>query len=201
MSERRDGREAASDGDTGEGPDVPPEVIDEGERQTRLARQAVDGQEAEAYRAERDGLFEEYDYETRIREDRNRDVFVAYPTEWLEDGTLQPTEVDDVDRGIERPLSGAGDPDEWHCVAERNDEVVERVAADHDEVHAQNARALADYASNHYAKPIEGLTEPELRAFLAEYFPRNTWPSERQRALVEDSIELTYEKLDVRCPL
>lgn len=181
--------------------DLPDDVVQQAERLTRLARSAVDPAESKAYRTERDELAAEYDYTVRIREDADTDVLICYPSEWMEDGTVQTDSIDDVDRGVERQLSGAGDPDDWEEVAETNDEVVEQVATEHEDVHAANARALADFASNHYAKPIHDLTKGELREFAEHYLPRNAWPTDRQLAAVEDSIEIAFEKTDVSCPL
>lgn len=181
--------------------DLPDDVVAEAVRLTRLARQAVDPAESRAYRDHRDELVAEHDYTVRIREEDDYDVLVCYPSEWVEGGTVRTDRIDDVDRGVERQLSGAGDPDDWEEVAAVNDEVVERVADDHADVHAENVRALADFASNHYAKPIEELTRDELREFVEEYLPRNAWPSDRQRAVVEDSIEVAFEKMDASCPL
>ncbi len=181
--------------------DLPDEAVDEAERLTRLARDAVDDAEGAAYLAERDELLAEYGYTARVREEKEGDVLVCHPSEWKEDGTIRTDRIDDVDRGVERRLSGAGDPDDWETVAERNDALVEAVAAGHGEAHVANARALADFAGNHYAKPVDELTRAELREFVEEYFPRNAWPSDRQRALVEDSIRLVFEKVDADCPL
>jgi len=47
-------------------------------------------------------------------------------------GTVRTDRIEDVDRGVERRLSGAGDPDDWETVAETNDELVDDVAADHE---------------------------------------------------------------------
>lgn len=181
--------------------DLPPDVIKRVERLTRLARDAVDPAESSAYRRERDELVAENEYTLRIREDDDADVLVCYPSEWMEDGTVQTDRIDDVDRGVERRVSGAGDPDDWEAVADANDEIVEAVAQADEEVHAENVRALSTFASNHYAKPIRDLTRAELRGFTDEYLPRNAWPTDRQLATVEDSIERAFEKTEVSCPL
>jgi hypothetical protein len=67
------------------------------------------------------------------------------------------------------------------------------VAGEHGAVHGANARALADFASNHYAKPIEDLTGGERAEFLEEYFPRNAFPTDDQKAVVEESVRLVFE--------
>jgi len=177
-------------------PDLPADTQDEVERLTRLARQAVDEGAAAAYRDQRAALLADHDYEARIREEDTGDVLVCYPAEWVADGVIQPEKVDDTDRGVEIRLSGPGEPDEWDEVEERNRAVVERVRADHGEVHGATARALADFMGNHYAKPIADATPDELAEFREEYFTRNAWPTEQQRALLDDSVELTVKKAD-----
>ncbi|MFT4923432.1 MAG: hypothetical protein ACI8XM_002658, partial [Haloarculaceae archaeon] len=92
--------------------DLPDEVTDEAERLTRLAREAIDDNEAAAYRESRDDLVEEYGFTARVRED-DRDTLVLYPSEWVVDGVVHPDRVEDVDRGVERPLEGPGEPEEW----------------------------------------------------------------------------------------
>jgi len=177
-------------------PDLPADIQDEVERLTRLARQAVDEDAAAAYRDQRAALLSEHEYEARIREEDTGDVLVCYPAEWVADGVIQPDKVEDTDRGVEIRLSGPGDPDEWDEVEERNRAVVEAVRDDHGEVHGATARALADFMGNHYAKPIAEATPAELAEFREEYFPRNAWPSDRQRDLLDDSVELAVKKAD-----
>lgn len=181
--------------------ELPEPVADEAERLTRLARAAVDDAERNAYLTERDELLAEHDYTARVREDDDGEALVCHPAEWVEDGTVRPEQIDDVDRGVERQLSGTGDPEDWETVAEHNDQLVGRVAAEHDDAHLANARALADFASNHYAKPIDDLTRDELREFVDDYFVRNAWPTERQRSFVEASVRIVFEKTDARCPI
>ena len=179
--------------------ELPPAVIDEAERLTRRAREAVDPNETEAYRERRASLVTEHGFRARVREE-GRDTLVLYPDEWVEDGTVQPERIEDIDRGIERPLEGPGEADEWAVVEEHNRELAETVADAHGEIHGANADALADFASNHYAKPIEDLTGAELEEFLAEYFPRNAWPTDDQQAVVEQSVRLTYQVADQPLP-
>jgi hypothetical protein len=183
------------------GSPLPDPVVDEAERLTRLARDAVDDAEARAYRDERDELLADHDYTARVREDDTRDVLICHPREWIEDGQIHPDRIDDVDRGIERALSGPGEGADWDLVAEHNDDLVAAVAEADGEVHAENARVLADFASNHYAKPIEELTRAELEEFRDDYFERNVWPSDRQRSLLSESLRRTFEKTDVPYPL
>ncbi len=170
---------------------LPESAADEAERLTRLAREATDPDEAEAYRSERDSLLCEHGFAARVREDDDGDTLVCYPSEWLSDGTIQVGAIDDVSRGIEISLSGTDSGDDWEHVDAHNREVAATVAQRHGEPHAATARALADFASNHYAKPIEDLTDGECREFRTEYFPRNAWPSDEQRTRIEESVRLS----------
>ncbi|WP_277540491.1 DUF7108 family protein [Haloarcula laminariae] len=177
-------------------PDLPADTRDEVERLTRLARQAVDEGAAAAYRDQRAALLDDHDYDARIREEDTGDVLVCYPSEWVEDGVIRPDRVEDTDRGVEIRLSGPGDPDEWDEVEARNRAVVEAVRDDHGETHAATVRALADFMGNHYAKPIAEATPDELAEFREEYFQRNVWPTEEQRELLDDSVQLAIEKAE-----
>ena len=182
--------------------DTPPaEVVDEAERLTRLARDAVVEAEIDAYLTNRDELLATHDYTARVREDETRDVLVVHPAEWVEDGTVQPARIDDVDRGIEIPLSGPGEGDDWELIDDHNREIVEDVRDEYGDTHAANVAALADFAGNHYAKPIDSTTEEELREFLEEYFVRNAWPTDEQRDVVEKSVRVAFDVADERCPL
>jgi hypothetical protein len=147
--------------------------------------------EAAVHRERRDELLAEHGYTARVREDTDRDVLVLYPTEWTdEDGLVDVTAVEDVDRGFEVPLSGPGDDANWAAVEAHNRAAAERVAAEHGAVHGENAHAFADFMGNHYAKPIERATPGEVEEFLDDYFPRNAWPTDEQRAVVAESVEL-----------
>jgi hypothetical protein len=168
-------------------------TIDEAERLTRLARDAVDDSEADAYREERAELLAHHDFTARVREDDAGDTLVLHPEEWVQDGTIRTDRIEDTDRAVELSLSGPGDPDEWDAVAEHNREVAARVREAHGDVHGDNADAFAAFMSNHYARPVESATSDEIEEFLSEYFPRNAWPSEEQRAVVDDSIEFVLE--------
>jgi hypothetical protein len=171
---------------------IPEEVQREAERLTRRAREAVDEREAGAYRTDRDERLAEYGYTARVREEE-RAVLVLYPTEWVEDGTVHPDRIDDIDRGVEIPLEGPGEDADWEVVAAHNREVAEAVAEEHGPVHGANAAALAEFCNNHYAKPLDQLTEGEREEFLRDYYPRNVWPTEEQKAVVEESVALTVE--------
>ena len=182
--------------------DTPPtDVVEAAKRLTRRAREAVDDAEAAAYRTDRDERLAEHGYTARVREDETRDVLVLHPDEWVADGQIHPERVDDVDRGIEVPLSGPGEADDWEVVDEHNRDLVATVREEHGEVHGANAEALADFMGNHYAKPIESATKAELQEFLTEYYPRNAWPTDEQSAVVEKSVQFAFDAADERCPL
>jgi len=188
--------------DDGEPDDLPPEaVVEEAERLTRLAREAVDRDEAAAYRVDRDERLADHDYTARVREDETRDVLVLHPAEWVADGEIRTERIADVDRGIEIPLSGLGEGDDWAEIDEYNRDIVADVRDEYDEAHAANVAALADFMGNHYAKPIDDATAGELTEFLREYYPRNAWPTAAQREVVEKSVRVAFAVADERCPL
>jgi hypothetical protein len=199
MSEKDNTPSDDTAADEHHGTELPQSVVDRAERLSRLAREAVDDAEAEAYRERRADLVGEYGYAARVRVE-DEATLVCYPEEWLEDGVVQTDRIEDTTRAVEVPLSGPGDPDEWRTVDQHNRELVERVREEHGEVHARNATAFADFAGNHYAKPVESLTETEMEEFLEEYFPRNAWPSEEQMEVVEQSLELVFETAGERVP-
>ena len=172
--------------------EIPAEVIAEAETLTRRARRAVDDNEAAAYREARGELLAAHGFTARVRDDE-RAVLVLHPAEWVEDGTVRPERIDDIDRGIERPLEGVGDPDDWERVGEHNEAIAEEIAEAHGPDHGANARQLATFLSNHYAKPIEDATEAELTEFLTDYYKRNVWPTDDQKAVVEESVRLAVE--------
>lgn len=160
-------------------------TVEEAVRLTRAARRAVDDAEAAAARERRDELLAEAGYRARERED---DTLVCYPERWLEDEEVRTDRIEDTDAAVERSLTPGGE--EWETVEEHNARAVERVRERHGEVHARNARAFADFLGNHYTARLGDAT-PELREeFLSEYFVRNAWPTERQREVVEQSLEL-----------
>ena len=173
--------------------DLPDDTIEEAERLTRLARNATDDDEREAYLAERASLLDPHDFTARVRNEDTRDVLVLHPDEWTEDGTIRVERVDDTDRAAEIPLDGPGDPDDWDEVDEHNRAVAVAVGDAHGDVHGANAAAFADFMSNHYARPVESATDGEVEEFLSEYFPRNAWPTDEQKAVVDESVELVFE--------
>ncbi|MFB6302279.1 MAG: rnhA operon protein [Haloferacaceae archaeon] len=182
-----------------ERPTLPDSVLDEVERLTRLARRAADPGERTAYEEHRADLLAEHGFEARVRE--ADDTLVCYPADWLDDGgVVRMDRLESTDRAVERTLSGPDDPAEWEEVEADNAALVSAVAEEADaaaEVHAANARAFADFMSNHYAKRIERATPGEVEEFLTDYFPRNAWPSDRQRDLVEESLRLLFGVADV----
>ncbi|WP_327051491.1 DUF7108 family protein [Halomicrococcus gelatinilyticus] len=173
--------------------DLPDDTVEEAERLTRLARNATDDDEREAYLAERESLLDPHDFTARVRSEDTRDVLVLHPGEWTEDGTIRVERVDDTDRAAEIPLDGPGDPDDWDEVDEHNRAVAAAVGDAHGDVHGANAAAFADFMSNHYARPVESATDAEVQEFLTEYFPRNAWPTDEQKAVVDESVELVFE--------
>ena len=111
----------------------------------------------------------------------------------MEDGTVRLDRIEDRSRAVEIPLGGVGDEEEWDAVEADNREVVERIEERAGSVHAANARAFADFMGNHYVRRVGSAEDREVRDFLEEYFPRNAWPSDEQRAVVEESLRLVFE--------
>jgi hypothetical protein len=174
--------------------DQPPaDVIDRAVTLTRRARAAVDENERTAYLDERAKRLTAHGYEARVRSDDTGSTLILYPTEWLEDGTVQLDRIDDTDRAIERSLSGPGTGDNWDEIDEHNRSIARAVRERHGDVHGDTATAFASFMSNHYAKPIGEATEAEREEFCREYFPRNAWPSDEQRDRLDRSMELIFE--------
>lgn len=187
--------DGTGDGDDG---DLPDRVVEEVERLTRLARAATDEAEADAYLADRDERLDAHGFVARVRE--ADDTLVLHPAEWVADGTARVDRITDTARAVERPLSGAGDPDDWTAVEEHNAALVARVADEYDAVHAANARAFADFMGNHYARRVEDASADEVSEFLSEYYPRNAWPSKEQREAVESSLRYLFACADAPFP-
>ncbi|ELZ03256.1 DUF7108 family protein [Natrialba aegyptia] len=174
--------------------ELPADVVDEAERLTRLARKTPDENEAAAYENRRADLLADHNFSARVREEGDA-VLVCHPEEWHDDdaGVIRTDRIDDLSRAIEIPLEGTGDPDDWDAVDAQNRDLVAQVRAAHGDTHGENARRLADFAGNHYAKPIQSLTAAELEEFLTEYVVRNAWPSDAQQAVLWESVELAFE--------
>lgn len=177
---------------------LPATVLEEAERLTRLARNAVDPDERAAYRERRESLLREYEYTTRVREED--DTLVCHPAAWMDDGTVRTERIEDVSNAVEISLAGPGDPDDWAALDERNRALVERVRAEHGPVHAANADRFADFMGNHCAKHVTAATGPEIERFLGEYYVRNAWPDPREREVVLDSLEHLFEVGDASLP-
>jgi hypothetical protein len=158
-------------------PELPDDVVDEARRLTRLARDAVDENEAAAYRRERDDLLAQHDYVARVRGEETVDVLVCHPAEWVDEGEVRVDRIEDTDRAAEVPLDGAADEDRFDAVDEHNRDVVAAVEARAGPEHAANVAAFADFMGNHYVRRVESATSEEIQEFLEEYFPRNAWPS------------------------
>ena len=173
-------------------------LCEKAERLTRLARDVPDPSEAAAHRDRRDSLLAEHGYTARYREED--DTLVLNPTDWFEDGVVQIERIDDVSRAVELPLSDAGADDDWQAVEAHNAELVERVDAEHGPVHAANARAFADFVGNHYTRTIESVSGREVSEFLEEYYRRNVWPTDEQKAVVEMSLRHLFSVANVELP-
>lgn len=194
-----DGTPDSSESADGNGRETLPDaVVDEAERLTRLARRAGDDGEVTLYRRERENLLEEYGFTPRYREED--DTLVCYPSEWVEDGTAQLDRIADPDRAAEVPLSGTGDPDRYDEVEAHNAEIVDAVTDRYGTVHGENVRAFADFMGNHYVKRIDRATADEIAEFRTEYFPRNAWPSDEQRARLEQSLSYAFDVADATPP-
>lgn len=180
--------------------ELPDEVVDEAVRLTRLARAAVDDQEAAAYRAERAERLADHGYEARVRSEDDDAILVCYPAEWLDDGVVDPAGIESLDRAIERRLSGTGDPDDWDSIYAHNHAVADTVRAEHGAVHGATAEAFADFMANHYARRIEAAGPRACREFLEEYLPRNAWPTDAQVDQARDSLQLVFEAADSEPP-
>ena len=169
---------------------LPEAVIEQATQLTRWARRAAQPA-ATTYRERRTELVAAHGYTARVREGAT-DVLVLYPDEWVVDGTVRRDRIDDLNRGIERPLGGDTPDEDWEQVWTHNRELADTVETDHGSVHGANAQALAEFASNHYLARVEQLSVAALREFITEYFPRNAWPSAEQKAVVEESVRLTF---------
>ena len=176
--------------------ELPTETADEAERLTRLARAAIDESERQAYLDDREELLGEHGFTARVREDDTGEILVCHPSEWVEGGTIRTERIEDTDRAVERRLTGSGDPDDWETVAAHNEAIADQVADTHGEVHGANARAFADFMSNHYARRVESASAAEREEFRTEYFVRNAWPSDEQKAVVETSLSHVFETAD-----
>ena len=184
-----------TDGDSNS-TELPAAVIETAEQLTRNARR-VDGERATTLRDRRDELLAEYGFAARVRAEGDGDVLVCYPANWLEDGEVVFDRIEDRSRAVERPLSGT---DDWDAVERANRQIVAHVADEHGDVHAANVRAFADFMGNHHATRIADATEDHVAEFRAEYYPRNAWPDDDQRAIVAESLRLAFTCAGVEHP-
>lgn len=188
-------------GDTGDdGVELPEDLIAEAERLTRLAREAIDDAEADAYRADREARLAEQGFTARVREEDASEVLVLHPEEWVKEGTVRVETIEDTGRAIERRLSGPGEGDEFETVETHNREVVAEIEARAGPIHAENAAAFADFMGNHYVRRVETATGDEISEFLEWYFPRNAFPTAAQRDAIEESLRLVFKMTDRELP-
>lgn len=180
--------------------ELPPAVINEAVRLTRLARRAraqdgfddpQGGEAPEQYRDERDTLLESYDYRANVREDDRGATLVCYPAEWLSENQVDKSAIEDMERAVERRVEGAGEPGTWEPVSAHNEAIADRVAERYGDPHAATARSFARFMSSHRVRRIGTATEDDVLEFVDEFFPRNTWPSEKQEAVLMRSLRLT----------
>lgn len=173
--------------------ELPDAAVEEAVRLTRLAQGAAADAEADAYRQDRDAVLAEHGYAARVRDGDGHPVLVCYPIDWRVDGVVEPDRIENVERAVERPLTGSGDPDDWEAVDAHNRDVAAAVEAEHGPVHGATAAAFAAFMSNHYARPLETAGPRECGEFLEEYLPRNAWPSDEQLERARESLTLTFE--------
>ena len=179
-----------ADSDTAANDRLPDRIVDRAEVLTRRARETVDENERVAYTDERAELLSVHGYTARIREGDTGETLVLYPSEWVEDGTVRFDQISDTTRAIERSISGPGSDAGWDETDRHNRDIARRVRDGHGDVHGKTASAFADFMSNHYAKPIGRATPDEREEFRTEYFVRNAWPTERQRDLLDESLQI-----------
>lgn len=195
--------EATGGAATGDRTELPPETVEEAERLTHLARGAVDDDEAAAYRTRRSELLADYGFNARVRENEGGgETLVCHPVEWLDsNGVVDMSAIQDTDRATEVRLSGRGEQGSWADAEEYNRAIVETVREEAGSVHAENARAFADFMGNHYALPFDDARPVHVREFIDEYYPRNAWPSDEAEAVLETSLRHVFEKTQSRYPL
>ena len=186
----------ADNPETNAAEELPSSAVDEAVRLTRLARNAVDENEAAAHRERRAARLAEYGFTARVREEENGETLVCHPAEWLDDGVIDFDAVENTDRATEVRLSGRGEQGTWEDVVAENHRIVEAVREEHGAIHAKNAQAFADFLGNHYAMPIDDARATHIREFLREYYPRNVWPTDEQSAVVVESLRRTVEKIE-----
>ncbi|WP_181685918.1 DUF7108 family protein [Halorhabdus salina] len=175
---------------------LPADVIENALRLTRLARR-TEGDRAATHDERRDTILATYGYEARVREDDDGAVLVCYPAEWLRDGEVVFDRIEDRSRAVERPLTGDED---WDAVEEANREIVARVGEEYGSVHEENVRAFADFLGNHHVCRIATATPAQVREFREEYYARNVWPDDEQRAALAQSLRIAFDVANVDQP-
>lgn len=166
--------------------ELPPNVREEA---IAVARRIGSPDEAEDALAP---LLAPYQLVPRIRIDGDSAVLVCYPEAWRDEGEIQIEAIDNIDRAIELPLTGAAD-EAWAEITARNAHVVEQVAEQYGSPHTANARAFATFMENHRARPIAHANDADIEEFLEEYYPRNVWPRAEEAAVIETSVELACQ--------
>lgn len=174
---------------------LPRAIRETAERLARQERRADDG-DAARLRARREALLGEYGFTSRIRHDENRSVLVCYPSEWIDSGTIDRDAIDDLERAVELPLDAVDDDESWSAIAAENRQLAARIRDLHGPVHGANADAFVAFMNNHRARSVRQTSDEDVEEFLAEYYPRNAWPSESERAVVEESIELLRQSCE-----
>jgi len=178
--------------------ELPSDAVDDAERLTELARQVGDEAEAAAYRQRRAETLAEHGFVARVRDED--ETLVCYPEEWIDDGTVVLDRIEDTDRAVERSLGAAHDEGAWDEIEAHNAALVEAVEVAHGELHAENVRAFADFMGNHYLARVDEATDDQVDEFVTEYYPRNAWPSKKQREVVETSLEYLDTVSEADCP-
>lgn len=171
---------------------LPPAIRKTALQLARQAQRASDDESARLH-ARREALLGEYGFTSRIREDETGHVLICYPAEWIADGTIDREAIDDLERAEELPLDEPSDGESWSAIAANNRKLADRIREAHGPVHGANADALVSFANNHRAAPIRAMDGADIEEFLTEYYPRNAWPSEAERAAIDESIELVLE--------
>lgn len=169
------------------------------ERIRRLTIQLRAGDDTATDR--RDRLLEASGARARVRQDDEGETLIIYPERWVDgDGRVDPTDINDPSEAVSLPLVDTSTPsdDDWPEIDAHNQAVADAVAELHGPVHGATAEALATYLSNHHLRRIEHATEAELRTFSDDYFIRNAWPTQQQRAVLEESIELAVDTATAR---
>lgn len=170
--------------------EIPEKVLDEVVSLSQKAIQAVDQQEISAYQQRREELLASYDYTCRIRTDNDGEVLVCYPKEWMAGDTINIDEMDDLSQAIERPVFDSPSEGSFSEIEQHNRTIASGIAEAHGPIHGATASAFADFMSNHYTQRIEDATVTEFEEFRTEYFPRNAWPSDMQKCVLDETIRL-----------